>query len=142
MNSVRTIARLSRILERACTELTLPQYRLLALVADADERASALAGRLALSKPTITAAVDGLVDRGLVTRAVVEGDRRAVVIRITPAGKKALAAAERDMNERLQTVLDRCADPTAVVAAIDQLRQALDDAMAERMAAGTAGVAR
>src|SRR3954454_5849885 len=133
MNTVRTIARLSRILERACTDLSLPQYRLLAMGADADERASALAGRLALSKPTITAAVDGLVERGLVSRAVVEGDRRAVVIRITPAGKKALAAAERTMNERLQSVLDRCDDPKAVGTAIDQLRRALDEAMEERM---------
>ena len=137
MSTVRTIARLSRILERACTDLSLPQYRLLAMVAEGDERATALAGRLALSKPTITAAVDGLVDRGLVDRAVVAEDRRAVVIRITAAGKKALAAAEHTMDERLQVLIERCDDPDAVTAAIDQLRRALDEAMAERLAAGS-----
>ena len=137
MSTVRTIARLSRILERACTDLSLPQYRLLAMVAEGDERATALAGRLALSKPTITAAVDGLVERGLVTREVVAGDRRAVVIRITAEGKKALHAAERTMDERLQSVIERCDDPAAVTRAIEQLRLALDEAMEERMAAAT-----
>src|SRR3954470_23758827 len=92
VNSVRTLARLSRMLENACSDLTLPQYRLLAMVAEGDERASALAGRLTLAKPTITAAVDGLVERRLVKREVVAGDRRAVKISITAAGKRALAA--------------------------------------------------
>src|SRR5437764_3992869 len=132
MSTVRTIARLSRILERACADMSLPQYRLLAMVAEGDERATALAGRLALSKPTITAAVDGLVERGLVTREIVATDRRAVVIRITAAGKKALAAAERAMDERLRSVIDRCGDPAAVTHAIEQLRRALDEAMEER----------
>src|SRR5947199_1521333 len=119
MNTVRTIARLSRILERACTDLSLPQYRLLAMVADADERASVLAGRLALSKPTITAAVDGLVERGLVVRGEVSGDRRATSIRLTPNGKKALRTAEAEMSARLEPILDRCDDRDAVLAAID-----------------------
>src|SRR5947199_8007139 len=119
MNTVRTIARLSRILERACTDLSLPQYRLLAMVADADERASALAGRLTLSKPTITAAVDGLVERGLVTRGDVAGDRRAVRITITAAGRRALQAAERSMQERLDGILTHCADRAAVERALD-----------------------
>src|SRR5205807_2280650 len=136
------IARLSRILERACADMSLPQYRLLAMVAEGDERATALAGRLALSKPTITAAVDGLVERGLVTREVVAGDRRAVVIRITAAGKNALGGAERAMNERLQSIIDRCDDPPAVTKAIEQLRQALDAAMEARMAENAAGAVR
>jgi DNA-binding MarR family transcriptional regulator len=127
------------MLERACTDLSLPQYRLLAMVAEGDERATALAGRLALAKPTITAAVDGLVERDLVTRFVVEGDRRAVGIRITPAGQQALAATEQAMTERMQNLLDRCADPDAVVAGIDQLRGALDAAMAERTTSDRSG---
>ena len=132
MSTVRTIARLSRLLEHAGTDLTLPQFRLLAMVARGDERATALAGRLSLSKPTITAAVDGLVERGLVARAVVVGDRRAVNIQITDAGRFSLEAAEGRMAERIQPVIDRCADPTAVTAAMEQLDRALDQVMAER----------
>ena len=63
-----TLARLARLLERACTPLTLAQYRLLAMIAGGAERASELAGQLALTKPTVSATLDTLVDRGLITR--------------------------------------------------------------------------
>ena len=112
------------------------------MVAEGDERASALAGRLALAKPTITAVVDGLVERKLVRREMVEGDRRAVKISITAAGKRALAATEDAMNERLGSLLDRCDDRAAVVAALEQLRAALDAAVSERLAGSAAGAAR
>ena len=132
MSAVRTLARLSRLLENAGTGLSLPQFRLLAMVAQGGERATALAGRLSLSKPTITAAVDGLVERGLVARQMVEGDRRAVRVEITAAGRKTLAEAEDRMAERIQPLINRCADPAAVLAALAQLEQALDAAAAER----------
>ena len=133
VSNVRTLARLARILEHSCVDLSMPQYRLLALVNDGGERASAIAGRLALSKPTITAAVDGLVDRGLVARGEVEGDRRAVNITITAAGRKALAAAEAAMDERLQAVLNHCEDRQAVEQALGELGAALDAALRERL---------
>jgi len=131
--TVRTLARLARILENAPKEISITQYRLLALV-DADvERASALAGRLALSKPTITAAVDGLVERGLVVRGEVTGDRRATSIRLTLAGKTALRNAESEMIARLDPIVERTDDREAVLAAIEQLGRALDEAVAERL---------
>ena len=86
MSVVRTLARLSRLLEHSGAEVSLPQYRLLALVAEGDERAGALAGRLALSKPAVTAAVDGLAERGLVVRSEVADNRRAVSVAITGEG--------------------------------------------------------
>ena len=68
---VLTLARLARVLERACTDLdpplTLAQYRLLAMIGDGADRASQLAGHLALTKPTVSATVDTLVERGLVS---------------------------------------------------------------------------
>ena len=75
--SVRVLARLARVLERADDELSLPQYRVLLMVSAGDERASLLASRLALAKPTITAVVDGLVERGYLQRSEVVGDRRS-----------------------------------------------------------------
>src|SRR5688572_13501819 len=91
--AVRSIARLARVLERACEEISLPQYRVLVMIQSGDERATHLAGHLALTKPTITAAVDGLVERGLVAREQVAGDRRAVRLVITPEGCKVLQTA-------------------------------------------------
>ncbi len=125
----RTLARLARLLERACSELTLSQYRVLSLVARGDERASQLAGRLALAKPTITAAVDALVEHGLMTRSEVEGDRRAVRLAITRDGKAALARTEAAMAERLQPLIDSCSHPALVVEAFVELEVVLDARM-------------
>jgi DNA-binding MarR family transcriptional regulator len=133
--TVRTIARLARVLERSCGELTLPQYRLLAMIHEGSERATALAGKLALAKPSVSAMVDALVERELVTRARVDGDRRAVRLQLTAAGEAALRRAEATMAENLQPLLDRCEDATVVDTALAQLGGALDAAFADRVAA-------
>jgi DNA-binding MarR family transcriptional regulator len=122
------------MLEHACQELTLPQYRVLAMVASGDERASHLAGRLALSKPTVTAGVDGLVERGLLARSEVAADRRVVRLTLTPAGRTALAATEAAMAGQLARLLPRCEDPSLVMESLGQLGRALEAAFAERMA--------
>lgn len=132
--AVRTLARLARLLEHACQELTLPQYRLLAMVASGDERATQLAGRLALSKPTVTAVVDGLVERGMLARSEVSGDRRAVRLTLTAAGRTAVAATEAAMGGQLSRILARCDEPELAAAGLAQLGQALERAVAERMA--------
>ena len=132
--AVRTLARLARVLERTSGELSLPQYRVLAMVAGGDERASHLADRLALAKPTITAVVDGLVDRGLLSRSAVHGDRRAARIQVTAEGRKALKAAEASMSERVEALLSRTREPAAIIAALAELGRALDEATAERIA--------
>jgi len=129
---VRTIARLARLIERADTDLSLPQYRVLAMVAAGDERATRLARRLDLAKPTITAMVESLVERGLIRREEVEGDRRAVGLRITPAGEAALEAAEAAMIDRISPVLERLdeADREIVLGAVGTVQTSLDAGVA------------
>ncbi len=134
-----TLARLARVLERACSDLpgarlTLAQYRLLATMADGAERASHLAGQLALSKPTVSATVDTLVERGLVARETVDGDRRATRLTLTAPGHAALLLAEAPMRERLDDLLGRVDDPAAVLRSIAQLRAALDERRARNVA--------
>ena len=136
---VLTLARLARLLERACTDpagaqLTLAQYRLLAMIADGAERASQLAGRLALTKPTVSATIDTLVERGLVTRATAADDRRALRLQTTPAGVVVLGIAETAMRGRLDDVLARVDDPAAVRASLTELHAALDERRAQRRA--------
>src|SRR6266516_3236126 len=92
---ILTLVWVVRALERACTELTLPQYRLLALIVRGEERASGLAGQLALARPTVSAAVETLVANGLVERTSVRGDRRGIRLTVTPAGRAALRGAQR-----------------------------------------------
>jgi DNA-binding MarR family transcriptional regulator len=128
---VRGLALAARSLEQAAGDLTLAQYRVLAFVAAGAERSSLVAEGLALAKPTVTAAVDGLVERNFLTREAVEGDRRSLRLAVTPAGVSALRAAEASMGERLERVLEHARDPEALVVALCDL----DDALAERMKA-------
>ena len=134
-DAVRTLARLSRLLERGAGELSLPQFRVLAMVEDGGDRASWLADRLALAKPTITALVDGLVERGYLTRTADDGDRRVTRIALTQRGRRALEAAEAAMAERLGEVLAQTADSAAVVWALNELGTGLDRMRAKRLAA-------
>ena len=79
----------------------------------------------------MTAAVDGLVERKLLTREAVEGDRRSLRLAVTGAGEAALHDAERSMGERLDEILEFAPDPDALLAALCDL----DDALAARMRA-------
>jgi len=138
--SIRALALAARALERAAgaCDLTLAQYRVLALVAAGDERSTLLAERLAVAKPTITAVVDGLVERGLVARAAVAGDRRSIRLTLTKDGVVSLRATEREMTRTLERILAHARDRDSVVRALADL----DDALAARMQARLAGEAR
>ncbi|MGH9190811.1 MAG: MarR family transcriptional regulator [Acidimicrobiales bacterium] len=124
--AVRTLTRLGRLLERCSNDVTLAQYRVLRTVADGGERATQLAQRLAVAKPTITAIVATLVDRGLLRRADVAGDRRAVCLQVTELGREALVRVESAMAERLAGVVAGVDDAAAALAALRDLEQALD----------------
>jgi DNA-binding MarR family transcriptional regulator len=129
---VLTLARVARLMERACSDLTLAQYRLLAMIAGGAERASHLAGQLALTKPTVSATIDTLVERGLVERQAVDGDRRATRLSVSALGAAALLRAESSMRERLDDVLARVDDPAALRRSLAQLEAALDQRRDER----------
>jgi long-chain acyl-CoA synthetase len=99
----RVAARLAKQVELALAEaeLSLPQYRVLLYLARGSEMASNLAGRLDVSRPTVTAIVDGLVARGLVDRIADPRDRRRVRHELTAEGKSALASGDRAVHDRL-----------------------------------------
>src|SRR3954467_2751270 len=132
---VRTLARLARMLERGAGDLSLPQFRVLALVDEGGERASQLADRLAVAKPTVTAVVDGLVDRGYLKRTADCDDRRATKITLTATGRKALYETATAMHARLHDVLAHADDPAAIEHALEDLAQAVDRARTERLRA-------
>lgn len=125
VTAVRALVWTARILERAAPELTLAQYRVLATVADGEERASRLAARLALGKPTISAAVDALCARGLLARAKSPEDQRAISLSLTGAGSDALAAAEAAMAGALDDLCAHTAEPALVLRSLAQLEPAI-----------------
>jgi len=131
---VRTLTRLARMLERGAGGLSLPQFRVLAVVEEGGGRASQLADRLAVAKPTITAVVDGLVERGYLKRSADSGDRRVTKITLTAAGRKALYDAEHAMHARLHEVMAHADNPAVIEKALEDLANAVDRARTERLA--------
>ncbi len=73
---------------RTSFDTTLPRFDVLAALDHHAEglRMSELSSWLKVSNGNITAIVDRLVDDGLVVRVPVEGDRRAMLVRLTRKG--------------------------------------------------------
>jgi long-chain acyl-CoA synthetase len=88
----------------ATVDLTLPQYRVMGILAEGSSAASGLADRLAVRRPSITAIVDGLVAKGLVDRRQEDSDRRKVALRLTDKGVRVLAQADRDVDAYLVSI--------------------------------------
>ncbi len=124
------IARLARQLEHGLesVDLSLPQYRVLGLLADGSSASSALANHLTVTPPSITAVVDGLVTRGLVARSADPDDRRRVHLELTDAGRRLLDDAEADVNARLLAIAEFFddIDPDVAVSNLREWHTSLD----------------
>src|SRR5580698_2968604 len=109
----RTAARLARQVELALSEvdLSLPQYRILILLDEGKVAASALADKLAVSRPSVTAVVDGLVTRGLVERHHDPDDRRRVGHDITGGGRQLLKLGDEAVDRRLNEIASMIVTP-------------------------------
>jgi DNA-binding MarR family transcriptional regulator len=124
---VLILARLLRVLEATPDlDLTISQFKVLGQLSTGDERSSRLATKLAVTKPTVTSLIDGLVERGYVTRVASPDDRRAVTVSITPEGRAAAMVAAEALQARLDDVIAYCDDPASVLVAIDRIGAALD----------------
>lgn len=132
VEAVRALARLARLLERASGELNLAHYRVLVAIGAGDARATRVAAKLSLGKPAVSASVDILARRGLITRSAVGGDQRAVALALTAKGRATLKRVEAVMLEQLTSLLGRVDDDAAVLAALGTLGGALDAAAEER----------
>jgi DNA-binding MarR family transcriptional regulator len=102
----RVAAWLSKRVEVALgtVDLTLPQFRVLGILAEGSSAASGLADRLAVRRPSITALIDGLVARGLVDRRQEEDDRRRVALRLTKEGERILTEADHAVDEYIASL--------------------------------------
>jgi DNA-binding MarR family transcriptional regulator len=125
--AVRALAFGARLLERALDDMSLPQFRVLSLIASSPERASRIAEKAAVSRPSLTGVLDGLEARGWVRRVEVHGDRRGVGLEVTSEGRAALRAAEDAAQARLEHVLAEIPadERNAVIVGLNALRSAL-----------------
>jgi DNA-binding MarR family transcriptional regulator len=127
--AARAVARLAKQVEVAIgpLDLSLPQYRVLGLLADGSTASSVLARQLAVSPPSVTAVVDGLVGRGLVERRADPEDRRRLTLLLTREGTRLLAAADTAAEARLDDIAGFLDGPRGALAAdLDGWNHALD----------------
>lgn len=85
--------------------LSLTEFRLLNRVAKCPRLAIELASELDVTSATISTAVHGLVQRGLVCRGTPDGDRRSVPLSATDSGRKVLEAARMRQRHALVALL-------------------------------------
>ena len=132
VEAVEALARASKALERACGGLSLAHYRVISAVDAGDERASRVAARLALGKPTVSASVEVLYARGLLVRSGVAGDQRAVQLSLSEAGRALLGDARLAMTSVLEELAARTGRRDELVSALSALGSAIEQAAAER----------
>lgn len=141
--AARSILRLSRHLTHALDDVGLSpaQYRVLAMLAEGDGMASRIAGQMAVTKPSITALIDGLADRALVERRPHPTDRRRRTLCITPAGVTRLREADTIAAARLESIAAHLPDAGAALEALaawdaairgDRARQHAEDEARQR----------
>lgn len=88
------------------TDLSVPQFRTLAYInRNPGASLSAAAEFIGLTLSSMSILVNGLVDRGLVERAVARDDRRRIHLTLTPEGKRLLTDSLHGTEERLAEML-------------------------------------
>ncbi|HEY5230613.1 MAG TPA: MarR family transcriptional regulator [Galbitalea sp.] len=128
--AVQALSRLSRIVERASDELSFADYRVLSAIAAGEARASRLANRLLLGKPTISSTIDSLSKRGLVVRATVEADNRAIELSLSPEGAELLSRMEARMVRQLELLAARTPNPEQAIQSLGWFGSVIEESMA------------
>ena len=120
---------------RTWSELTYQQYNVLRMVDTQGPQPQAeVARRLMVTAPVVTRLASTLVDAGLVERRPDPGDKRAVLMALTPTGRRRVRAMRRDLLAAAHELLEPLPDEQreAVAAALDQLQVLLPDHSARR----------
>ena len=137
MRLVTTITRVQQLLHQRIDDLLRPdltfaRYEILMLLVFSRRGAlpmSVIGSRLQVHAASVTSAVDRLERDGYVTRERGEADRRRVLARITPAGRRRAKAATEILNRE---VFDDAGLPTTtarrVTVDLDRVRAHLGDA--------------
>lgn len=90
------------------TEVTLPQYRALVVLASrGPQRGVDLAAELGVNPSTATRLIDRLVRADLVDRRPLEGDRRAVLVTLRPAGRRLVTTVNRRRRAEVARIVAR-----------------------------------
>jgi DNA-binding MarR family transcriptional regulator len=119
-----------RSLEALDSAVTLPQFRLLAVLADLGPAASGQTARtLGLDPSTVTRLADRMVAAGHVARGTDPQHRGMVTLELTASGRDLVATADAWRRRELATILARLApgEQEAVISALGLLVDAAGD---------------
>jgi DNA-binding MarR family transcriptional regulator len=119
-----------RVLQGLADEerLTIPQFRTLQTLRKRGEPGATnldLARRISVSPPAMTAMIDGLVDRGFVTRTIDPVNRRQVLILLTEMGIEQFDVASRSIEAEVAKGINLLGDQEAasLAAGLDALER-------------------
>ncbi|GAB4400090.1 MAG: MarR family transcriptional regulator [Anaerolineales bacterium] len=109
--------------------LTVEQFQVLRRIRRGIDSVSAIAADKNASRPAVSAAVDGLVLRGLVTRQTDEQDRRHIHLTLTEAGQSALSAIYEQTDSWLAQRLARLspAEQEQLQTGMEMLKKMMND---------------
>jgi DNA-binding MarR family transcriptional regulator len=96
---------IERLLAQHDPPLTVTQYLALRAIAREGVSGTELARRSGVSGPAVSQLLAGLADAGLVERQPVDSDRRRLALVLSATGRRAFAAAEALLGERLGSLL-------------------------------------
>lgn len=89
------------------SELTYQQYNVLRMIDTMGPQPQAeVARRLMVTAPVVTRLASTLADAGLVERQADPGDRRTVLLTLTPTGRRRARAMRRDLLEAAHEMLE------------------------------------
>ncbi len=120
---------------RAWSELTYQQYNVLRMIDTMGPQPQAeVARQLLVTAPVVTRLASTLADAGLVERGTDPADRRAVLLALTPTGRRRARAMRRDLlasaHELLEPIPAKRRD--GVRAALEELQVLLPEHSARR----------
>ncbi len=142
MEAVRTLLRITRILQRVCEDkgFSLQQYRTLTWI-DHHEvtRPYTLAEQAAVSRPAVAALIAGLEKKKLIKRESVVKDGRGVHLKSTRKTKKVIRELEVAMVESLKEVFGESVDALSILGSSHNFEDLLDRRLSKDIEAGKPG---
>jgi DNA-binding MarR family transcriptional regulator len=120
---------------QAWSELTYAQYNVLRLIDTLGPQPQAEVARwLLVTAPVVTRLASTLAKAGLVLRGTDPKDKRAVVLELTPVGRRRARAMRRDLLEAARELLEPIPEErrAGVAAALEQLQVLLPTHSARR----------
>ena len=108
VHGVRLVVSLYREFEQVARggDMSMAQYRTLLYLLGGSRRAGELAAANAVTKPTVSAMINGLRQQGWVADAVDEtGDGRVTRVELTEAGRQRLERFEAELAQRMEDLL-------------------------------------